>query len=153
MVKLTSFSFTMNLSKGLNFRTAFASLLTLAFISPILAIAYTANGDTGGLWPHLAETVLPRYLKNTLVLLFGVSVISLLFGVTTAWVVMRYEFCGRRLLQWMLLLPAAIPGYLIAYTYTDFLEFAGPVQILLRDLFGWTSTRDYWFPEDRKSVV
>ena len=116
MVKLKSFFFAINLRKQLNSRTVFVGLLALAFASPIIAIIYTATGDTGGLWPHLAQTVLPRYLKNTLVLLFGVSLVSLLFGVTTAWIVMRYEFVGRRLLQWMLLLPAAIPGYLIAYT-------------------------------------
>ena len=149
MVKLKSFFFAINLRKQLNSRTVFVGLLALAFASPIIAIIYTATGDTDGLWPHLAQTVLPRYLKNTLVLLFGVSLVSLLFGVTTAWIVMRYEFVGRRLLQWMLLLPAAIPGYLIAYTYTDFFEYAGPVQILLRDYFGWSSAREYWFPEIR----
>ena len=79
----------------------------------------------------------------------GVGALALLFGVSTAWIVFRYKFCGSRSLQWILLLPAAIPGYLIAYTYTDFLEYAGPVQFLLRDLFGWHSARDYWFPEIR----
>ena len=79
----------------------------------------------------------------------GVGALALLFGVSTAWVVFRYKFCGSRSLQWILLLPAAIPAAPIAYTYTDFLEYAGPVQFLLRDLFGWHSARDYWFPEIR----
>ena len=79
----------------------------------------------------------------------GVGGISLFFGITSAWVVVRYVFVGRRLYQWILLLPAAIPGYLIAYTYTDFFEFAGPVQHVLRTFFGWQFARDYWFPEIR----
>ena len=123
--------------------------LIVVFISPIFAIVVAASGDSGGLWSHLSQTVLPRYVANTFGLMIGVGLLSLLFGISTAWVVVRYSFPGRRLLQWMLLLPAAMPGYLIAYTYTDFLEYAGPVQMLLRDFFGWESARDYWFPEIR----
>lgn len=129
---------------------AVASLaLAMVFLLPILSVFIAASGDTGDLWPHLFQTVLPRYIANTLVLMAGVACISLLFGVTTAWLVTRYSFPGRRVLEWILLLPAAVPTYLIAYTYTDFLEYAGPVQGLLRDIFGWQSARDYWFPEIR----
>jgi len=124
-------------------------VLVLIFLSPIVAICVAASGDSAGLWTHLYQTVLPRYVANTLGLMLGVGSLSLLFGVSTAWIVVRYEFWGRRFLQWILLLPAAVPGYLIAYTYTDFLEYAGPVQALLRDFFGWQSARDYWFPEIR----
>ena len=123
--------------------------LVVVFLSPIAAIVVAASGDSGGLWVHLSQTVLPRYVANTLGLMLGVGSLSLLFGVSTAWMVVRYDFRGRRVLQWILLLPAAMPGYLIAYTYTDFLEYAGPVQALLRDIFGWQSSRDYWFPEIR----
>ncbi|HAT36053.1 MAG TPA: ABC transporter permease [Rhodospirillaceae bacterium] len=119
------------------------------FCGPIVAVLATATGDSEGLWQHLFSTVLPRYVANTIVLMLGVGAFSLLFGVTSAWVVVRYAFFGRRIYQWILLLPAAIPGYLIAYTYTDFLEYAGPVQGVLRDFFGWQSARDYWFPEIR----
>ena len=109
----------------------------------------TALGDSGGLWSHLVSTVLPRYVSNTLLLMAGVGVLAICFGVSTAWVVTRYEFPGRRLFEWMLLLPAAIPAYIIAYTYTDFLEYAGPGQSMLRDMFGWRRPADYWFPEIR----
>jgi len=81
--------------------------------------------------------------------MFGVGMVSLLFGVSTAWIVFRYDFPARRVLEWMLLLPAAVPAYLVAYALTDFLEFAGPVQGLLRETFGWQGARDYWFPEIR----
>lgn len=118
-------------------------------LAPILAVFVAAAGDTGGLWSHLAATVLPRYVGNTLLLMVGVAAVTLMFGLPGAWAVTRYEFPGRRWFEWMLLLPAAVPAYLIAYTYTDFLEYAGPVQGGLRDLFGWQSLRDYWFPEIR----
>lgn len=124
-------------------------LLVAIFISPIVAVFAAATGDSNDLWSHLASTVLPRYVGNTLVLAIGVGVVALLFGVSSAWLVTRFEFPGRRWIEWMLLLPAAVPAYIVAYTYTDFLEYAGPVQGLLRDVFGWTSARDYWFPEIR----
>ena len=124
-------------------------LLVAVFISPILAVFAAATGDSNQLWSHLATTVLPRYVSNTVTLAAGVGVIALLFGVSSAWLVSRYEFPGRRWMEWILLLPAAVPAYIVAYTYTDFLEYAGPVQSLLRDMFGWNSARDYWFPEIR----
>ena len=124
-------------------------LLVAVFISPILAVFAAATGDSDQLWSHLATTVLPRYVSNTVTLAAGVGVIALLFGVSSAWLVSRYEFPGRRWMEWILLLPAAVPAYIVAYTYTDFLEYAGPVQSLLRDMFGWNSARDYWFPEIR----
>ena len=126
-----------------------ASAVAAIFLMPILAVFVAAAGDSGGLWGHLFETVLPRYVVNTLILMVGVGAVCLVFGISAAWTVVRYEFVGRQWFQWMLLLPAAVPAYLIAYTYTDFLEYAGPVQKMLREYFGWQSARDYWFPEIR----
>tara|TARA_Y100001970_G_scaffold276265_1_gene378727 strand:- start:18206 stop:19879 length:1674 start_codon:yes stop_codon:yes gene_type:complete len=129
------------------------SLATLLFglllVGPFVALIITASGDSGGLWPHLMKTVFPRYVGNTLALMVGVAVISLAFGITTAWIVARFNFPGGRVIEWMLLLPATVPAYIIAYTYTDLLEYAGPVQGMLRDAFGWQSARQYWFPEIR----
>ncbi len=124
-------------------------ILVCVFLGPILAVFVAATGDSGDLWFHLFKTVLPRYVTNTLVLMTGVGLVCLIFGVPTAWIVTRYDFPFRNIIEWMLLLPAAIPAYLIAYTYTDFLEYAGPVQGVLRDMFGWKNARDYWFPEIR----
>ena len=123
--------------------------LALVLIGPFVAIFFTATGDSGGLWPHLLTTVMPRYVANTLWLMLGVGVLSLIFGIVTAWILARFDFPGAKILEWALLLPATVPAYIIAYTYTDLLEYAGPVQGLLRDLFGWTSAREYWFPEIR----
>ena len=126
-----------------------AILVAGSFLMPVVAVLATAAGDSGGLWQHLFTTVLPRYVFNTVSLMVGVGALSVLFGVTTAWIVFRYEFYGRQWCQWALLLPAAIPSYLIAYTYTDFLEYAGPVQGVMRIFFNWQSAREYWFPEIR----
>lgn len=121
----------------------------IVLLAPIAALILTAMGDGQGMMSHLLDTVLLKYFVNTFVLMFGVGALALVFGVSTAWIVSRYTFPGRRLLDWMLVLPAAVPAYIIAYTYTDFLEYAGPVQTHLRDWAGWRTSRDYWFPEIR----
>ena len=124
-------------------------IIALTIIAPVLAIFYSAFlGDTS-LWPHLFSTVLPRYTYNTLVLMFGVGVLSFIFGVSSAWIVTRYKFPFKFIFEWALLLPAAVPAYIIAYTYTDIFEYAGPFQEMLRQLFNWNSAKDYWFPEIR----
>ena len=124
-------------------------LVCAVMTAPLLAIVVTATGDTANLMPHLLQTVLARYVGNTLLLMTGVGVLAVLFGVSSAWVVSRYQFPGSRVFDWLLVLPAAMPAYIIAYSYTDFLEYAGPVQTLLRAVFGWQTARDYWFPEIR----
>ena len=126
-----------------------AFVLCFLLVGPVLALVLTATGSSDGLWGHLLDTVLVRYIGNTLGLMLGVGILACFFGVTTSWVVTRYVFPGRLLFEWMLLLPAAIPAYIIAYTYTDFFEYAGPVQSQLRMIFGWARPSDYWFPEIR----
>ncbi len=115
---------------------------------PVLTVLLTALQPAGAVWRHLAETVLADYVINSLLLMIGVGVGALLIGVPTAWLVSLHDFPGRRLFEWMLLLPMAIPAYIIAYTYTGLLDFAGPVQTALRESFHWTR-QDYWFPEIR----
>jgi iron(III) transport system permease protein len=101
-----------------------------------------------GVWSHLTQTVLPRYLANSLILACSVGVGVALLGATTAWLTAAFEFPGRRTLTWALVLPLAMPAYVVAYAYTDFLQFSGPVQGTLREITGWRP-RDYWFPEIR----
>ena len=124
-------------------------IISLLIIAPVLAIFYSAFAGDTSLWPHLFSTVLPRYISNTLILMFGVGCLSLIFGVSSAWVITRYNFPGKNILEWSLLLPAAVPAYIIAYAYTDIFEYAGPVQGILRDFFGWKNSQDYWFPNIR----
>ncbi|MBB43413.1 MAG: ABC transporter permease [Rhodospirillaceae bacterium] len=124
-------------------------VFALVLIGPFGALFVVAAGDSGGLWPHLLSTVFPRYVTNTLILMAGVAGFSLVLGITTGWVVARFKFPAAGVFEWALLLPATVPAYIIAYTYTDLLEYAGPIQGLLREIFGWQSARDYWFPEIR----
>ena len=123
-------------------------ILAVLVALPVLIVASRIFQDSGGVWPHLVETLLAEYITNTVVLMLGVGVISVTIGVTTAWCVTMLRFPGSRVLEWALLLPLAVPAYVMAYVYTDLLEFAGPVQTGLRDVFGW-GRRDYWFPDIR----
>lgn len=131
-------------------RWVISALLTTAIVAlPVFSVFYLAFFPDENVWPHLLETTLPRYVKTTLWLMIGVSVLTLGIGLATAWAVTMCEFPGRKFFEWALLLPFAVPAYVIAYVYTDLLQYTGPVQSLLRDWFGWQSARDYWFPEIR----
>ena len=125
------------------------AVVIAAFLSlPVIVIvSYLLKAD-GALWQHLFDTVLNDYLVNSLLLLLGVGTGVLLLGVPTAWLTSMCSFPGRRWLSWALLLPLAIPAYIIAYTYTGLLDFAGPVQTWIRDLTG-LGYGDYWFFEIR----
>ena len=129
--------------------SAAALLISLIALLPILAIAVIALKPSGDTWPHLIENVLPGALRRTLLLMAGVGSLSLVIGTGTAWLVTMYRFPGRRYFQWLLLLPLAIPTYIIAYTYLELLDYSGLVQTALRDLFGWRDARSYWFPDIR----
>lgn len=133
---------------GAGLGLAALGLVGALVITPILVVVAHIGAGSGGLWAHLASTVLPDYVRNTLLLAAGVAVLTTLFGVSTAWLVTLCRFPGRRTLRWALLLPLAIPTYLGAYAYTDLLQFSGPVQTFLRESFGW-GRDDYFFPEVR----
>ena len=115
---------------------------------PVIVVASSVFVDAGDIWSHLAATVLPRYVINSLLLLVGVGCGTLIIGVGTAWLVTMYRFPGHRVFEAALLLPFAVPAYVIAYTYTGLFEFAGPVQTALREAFDW-GRQDYWFPDLR----
>ncbi len=132
-----------------NFWTTGTLLLALIIAAPLLSVCFLAFGPSDDIWRHLFETVLSRYLRTTLGLMLGVGMGTLIIGVCSAWLVTLCSFPGRRIFEWALLLPMAMPAYVVAYVYTDVFEFAGPVQESLREVFGWKSSRDYWFPEIR----
>ncbi|WP_088892488.1 ABC transporter permease [Leptolyngbya ohadii] len=129
--------------------TIAVSLIALLIATPILVVLSSVFVDARQVWQHLAETVLAGYLLNSLWLMLGVGVGVLAIGVSTAWCVTMCRFPGSRSLEWLLLLPLAVPAYLMAYVYTELLEFYGPVQMTLRGIFGWTEVGDYWFPQIR----
>lgn len=124
--------------------------IALAFLMmvPVVVVVGNVVLPVGETWAHLAATVLPRYVGNTAALILGVAYGVVSIGVVSAWLVTAYQFPGRRVLEWALILPLAMPAYVMAYVYTDWLQFTGPVQTWLRELTGWKA-REYWFPEIR----
>ncbi|NEO72578.1 iron ABC transporter permease [Moorena sp. SIO3H5] len=123
--------------------------IALLICAPVLFVLGSMFSDSSEVWSHLVSTVLGSYILNSLWLILGVSSGVLILGVSTAWLVTMCRFWGSRVFEWALLLPLAAPAYLLAYTYTNMLDFFGPVQTWLRQLFGWTSVQDYWFPNVR----
>ncbi len=115
---------------------------------PVLCILFSVFVPSGDVWQHLYETVLASYVFNSLVLVLGVGTLALVLGTIPAWLITMYRFPGSKVLGWALLLPMAIPAYIIAYTYTGLLDVAGPLQMMLRESFDW-KYGDYWFPEVR----
>ena len=125
-----------------------SGVLALLLVLPILAIFFTAVGETDQLFSHLMSTVMATYTYNTVVLVVGVMLLSLLFGIPCAWLMAMCRLPSERILQWALVLPLARPAYIVGYIFTDWFDFAGPIQIALRDVMGWQAG-DYWFPDIR----
>lgn len=141
------------LSRTASFKTALAwlllFLLMLFVLAPIVALIVIAFGDAGDVWPHLLRTVLPRSVVTTAQMMLGVGTLTILFGVSSAWLVTMCRFPGREIFQWALLVPLAIPTYIVAYAAVELFDYSGPAQSAIRWMLGVTSARDYWFPEIR----
>ncbi len=129
--------------------TTGALLIAALVLLPLVSVVWIALHPQENIWGHLVATTLPRYLKNSVILMLGTGLLAGLIGTGAAWLVVMTRFPGRRLLQWALLMPLALPAYIGAYALVDLLEYAGPVQTALRDIFGWQNARAYWFPEIR----
>ncbi|MGB5869064.1 MAG: iron ABC transporter permease [Albidovulum sp.] len=126
-----------------------ALLIAAVVIMPILSVIWIALTPTENIWGHLLSTTLPRYLTNTAILTLSTAAAAAAVGTGTAWLITMYRFPMSRLIEWLLLMPLAIPAYIGAYALVDFLEYSGPVQTALRASFGWGNARDYWFPQIR----
>ncbi|MCW6034791.1 iron ABC transporter permease [Spirulina subsalsa FACHB-351] len=137
--------------KALPFNGWTLGVSAIAFLiaCPVLFVLSHLFVDSTEIWSHLAATVLKDYVVNSLWLMLGVGIGALVIGTSTAWLVTVCRFSGSSWFEWLLLLPLAAPAYLLAYVYTDILDYFGPVQRFLRHLFGWTSIQDYWFPSVR----
>ncbi|MEM9508521.1 MAG: iron ABC transporter permease [Cyanobacteria bacterium P01_E01_bin.35] len=134
---------------ALNSWTILVLAIALLIATPILFVFSSVFTKSGAIWSHLAATVLKDYLINSCLLMLLVGTGVCLIGVGTAWLVTMCHFWGSKWLEWALLLPLAAPAYLLAYAYTEMLGYFGPVQTGLRNLFGWQSFSEYWFPEIR----
>ena len=102
--------------------------LSLLLVLPILAIFYTAIGESDEVFSHLMGTVMATYTSNTFWLVSGTVLLALLFGLPAAWIMAMCRLPGEKILQWALVLPLAMPGYIIGYIYTDWFDYAGPIK-------------------------
>lgn len=127
----------------------FSALIALTVLLPVLALAMEAAQGSAGLWSHLLATTLPIAFVDTLILLSGVGILVAVLGTSSAWLVTAYDFRGRKILEWALLLPLAVPTYIIAYAYLDILHPVGPAQSALRALLGYSSPREFRLPDIR----
>lgn len=126
-----------------------ASIVATLVLLPIFALALQAVQGSAGLWSHLLATTLPAALADTLILLCGVGLLVAVLGTGAAWLVTAYDFPGRRILEWALILPLAVPTYIIAYAYLDILHPIGVVQGAIRWIFGFSSPREFRLPDIR----
>lgn len=132
-------------------RAALFGAMGVAFlvVLPVLVLAGHALMADSSHWAHLASYVLPQALLNTLLLLFGVGVVCAALGTGSAWLVTAYDFPGRSVLTWALLLPLAVPTYIVAFAYLDLMHPIGPVQTFLRAVLGYDSPRQFRLPDLR----
>jgi iron(III) transport system permease protein len=126
----------------------FGLALAAAVALPLAAVVWKAFAAEGGFWAHLAETVLPRYIGNTLWIVLGVGAGTIAGGVGAAWLVSLCRFPGRRIFEWALLLPLAVPAYVVAYAYAGLFDAAGPVHAALREWLGADGAVS-WYPNIR----
>jgi iron(III) transport system permease protein len=120
-------------------------LVILAVLMPLVILLSGILAPDLALWQRIWRTFLPDVLWNTLRLIVGVAVGTFVIGTFFAWLVSTYQFPGRRWFEHLLLLPLAVPGFILGFVYVSVFEYAGPVQSALRGWFGW-SRGDYWFP-------
>ncbi|MDX1490265.1 MAG: iron ABC transporter permease [Pseudohongiellaceae bacterium] len=137
-------------TSGFSSRSVSLAILAICLLLsvPVLTVLSSVFSDSEGVWQHLYETVLGDYVLHSLLLMLGVGVTVLFLGIGPAWLVTMTRFPGSRYLEWALVLPLAMPAYIIAYTYTGLLDVGGPVQAWIRDTFS-LRFGDYWFPQIR----
>ena len=129
----------------LNFWKNTSYILIILLLTPIAMLILYSFQNNFETWLHLFNTKLSLYFFNTFFLMLGVGSFSLVIGISCAWIVTKYKFFLSNYIEWALLLPAAIPAYIVAYCYTDLLEYGGIIQTVLRDIFDWRSSKEYYF--------
>ncbi|MDP1911499.1 MAG: iron ABC transporter permease, partial [Hyphomicrobium sp.] len=129
--------------------TAVVAVIVSVVALPIATVLLLAINPADNIWPHLVSTVLPGSLWRTLLLSAGVATVTFAVGTAAAWLVTMYRFPGREVLDRLLVLPLAVPTYIIAYCYVELFDYAGPLQTHMRHAFGFSGAGDYWFPQVR----
>jgi|TARA_B100000085_G_C18558107_1_gene518499 iron(III) transport system permease protein len=120
---------------NLSFWIVFPAIVFIFFLIPVLAVLSSLIGDYSDNWSHLYNFVLFDYIKNSLFLVVGVSLITLIVGTGTAWLVSNFNFFGKRFFEWALILPLSIPPYILAYTFTGLFDSYGTLNNLVRNIF------------------
>lgn len=138
--------------KLLNFSQLLSRLITLIFFSffliPVIFVLASLFTDYNDNWSHLINFVLTDYILNSIYLIVGVSILSLVFGVGTAWLVTNYDFLGRGWQEWALILPLAVPPYILAYTFTSLFDTYGSANEIIRYVFN-IEDENVFFPNVR----
>jgi iron(III) transport system permease protein len=136
--------------------SAGSAIICAVMLMPIIALIFESlssffvpTAEIDDTFSDLADSVLSQYILNSLAIVAGTLLFACLFAIAPAWWCAHYDFVGRRYLQWMMVFPLAIPAYISAYIYTDALDYAGPIQSSLRQIFSWQSPHDYWFIDIR----
>ena len=128
-----------------------SSLVLVVFVLPILIVISSIFGEWSENWSHIYDFALFNYIYNSSILVIGVLFIALIIGTTSAWIVTNYQFFGKNTLEWALILPLAVPAYILAYTFTGLFDTYGTANILIRDLFGFEDNYTL-FPNVRNLV-
>ncbi len=116
------------------------TLTFVVFVSPLVIVLFSLTGDYSDNWTHLYNFVLGDYITNSILLVLGVGLISLIIGTSSAWIITKYDFFGRRILEWALILPLAIPPYILAYTFTGLFDDYGSANEFIRWIFNLDSS-------------
>ena len=122
-----------------NFWKLIPIFFLLIFILPLIFVLGSLFGEFNDNWSHLIEYVLPKYVSNSLILILGVAILSLILGVGTAWFLTNFDFLGKSWLEWAIILPLAIPPYILAYTFTGLFDSYGSANEMIRYLFNLES--------------
>ncbi|MBS4036171.1 MAG: iron ABC transporter permease [Ignavibacterium sp.] len=149
---LTGFSgffFSSSGRSGAKHLKIFALCLSLLVFIPLIIIFSSLFAPSDKIWEHIYENVLSELLLNTFSLIIGVSIGTLIIGVLLAWLTSIYEFPGRKIFSWTLMMPLAMPVYVIAFVSIGILEYTGPVQTFLREYYG---RELHYFPRIRSTV-
>ena len=120
---------------NINFWIIFPIIVFVFFLMPLIAVLSSLFGEYSDNWSHLYNYVLFDYMKNSAVLVFGVSIMTLIIGAGSAWLVSNFDFLGKRFFEWALILPLSIPPYILAYTFTGLFDSYGTLNNLIRNIF------------------
>lgn len=136
------------LQRHLNAWSFFPVLCFIFFITPVIIVISSLFGDYSDNWTHLYNYVLGSYIRNSIYLVSGVLILVTIIGVSSAWLVTNYDFFGKNILEWALILPLAVPPYILAYTFTGLFDTYGTANNLIREIFN-LSREFTFFPKVR----